>query len=257
MTDSAPTVTTGEQARPPAVTSLRVTAFICGCGHSGTSLLANMFAAHSDVYVPLRETEIFLIPRDQAAALFASLEQEAIAAGKPFLIEKTPRHIRRLEMIREVVPRPSFVIPVRDGRDVAASIARRLPDLGAGAGIERWIQDNQIVARERFSADVHVYRHEDLVTAPAFTLRNICEFLGIPFEPTMVDYHRTNRTWFGVEGSSVGNTESLTHEQRRNWQINQPIFNSSGRWRTELSEADLRPLTEGEGRSLMIQFGYL
>lgn len=235
----------------------RVTAFICGCGHSGTSLLANMFAAHPDVYVPLRETEIFLVPRDQAAVAFESLRQEAIAAGKPFLIEKTPRHIRHLDTIRGLVPTPRFIVPVRDGRDVAASMARRSPGQSAAPGIERWIRDNRIVSRERFSADVRVYRHEDLVTAPAFTLRTICEFVGIPFDPGMLDYHRTNRTWFGVEDSVSANGANLTHEELRNWQINQPIFNSAGRWRTELSEADLQPLTTGEGRSLMIEFGYL
>ena len=64
--------------------------FICGCGHSGTSLLANMFASHPDVFIPLRETEIFLTP-ETAESNFEMLRQEAQESGCRYGAEKTPR----------------------------------------------------------------------------------------------------------------------------------------------------------------------
>jgi hypothetical protein len=231
------------------------TVFICGCGHSGGSLLANMFAAHPAVFVPLRETGTFLRTREQAATMFEGMAHESLAAGKPFLVEKTPRHIRHLDLIREILVRPRFIIPVRDGRDVVASVARR-DGYRAVDGIARWIQDNGIVAREQESDDVCVYRHEDLVAEPKAVLRRLCGFSGIPYDPAMLEYHRTRRDWFGVKSGADGRLANTTHEQFRNWQINQPIFDSAGRWRSELSEADLRPLLDGEGRRLMEWFGY-
>lgn len=38
--------------------------FICGCGHSGMTLMANVLAAHGDVFIPLRETYAFIWRKD-------------------------------------------------------------------------------------------------------------------------------------------------------------------------------------------------
>jgi hypothetical protein len=236
---------------------LHATVFVCGCGHSGTTLIANMFAAHPEIHIPLTETNIFLGPEEDAAPGFAALEAEALAAGKRILVEKTPRHVRRIDRIRKVVPGARFVMPIRDGRDVTASIARRRKDHAAAAGAKRWIADNRLVLAVRDDDDVLAYRHEDLVADAGPVLASICEFAGIPFDERMLRYHEQDRVWFGQpEGSSVSSNEARHHELR-NWQINQPIFDSSGKWREELDEADLVPLLSGPGRRLMEEFGYL
>ena len=38
----------------------QVLGFICGTGHSGTSIIANILAGHDEVWMPLYETGIFL-----------------------------------------------------------------------------------------------------------------------------------------------------------------------------------------------------
>ena len=68
-------------------------------------------------------------------------------AGRRVILEKTPRHIRVLDVIRGHLPRPRFLIVVRDGRDVAASMARRFGDVRVG--IDRWIKDNTLAVAER------------------------------------------------------------------------------------------------------------
>jgi len=162
-----------------------------------------------------------------------------------------------METLREIVPRPQFVIVVRDGRDVAASIARRRDDKKVKPGIRRWIKDNRITARERTAPDVHVYKHERLVENPTKTLKTICRFTGVPFDEQMLSYHQEERLWFHQEEIPEGDPEKLEHNALRNWQVNQPIFDSSGRWKRELTEEDLKPLIDGRGKKLMRKFGYL
>lgn len=103
--------------------------FICGCGHSGTSVMANILASHPDTYVPLHETGMFLFGEAKAVASLCEHQTEANRQNKKVLAEKTPRHILQLELIRRLVDHPLFVIPIRDGRDVAASIEKRFNNL--------------------------------------------------------------------------------------------------------------------------------
>jgi hypothetical protein len=237
------------------MTELDGIAFICGCGHSGTSLLASMFAAHPEVHVPRYETNAFLSGEEHARKRVKKLERVALRSEKRYLVEKTPKHIRHLELARTVVPGARFVVPVRDGRDVAASVARRTGS--AQTGIKRWLRDTAICLAEKDSTDVFVYRHEDLVRDPERVLREICDEAKIPFSGEMLNYHRQERLWFRqkevVKGSGVGEE----HGALRNWQVNQPIFDSSGRWKSELSQEDIEPLRSGSGLELMEAFGYL
>lgn len=215
-----------------------------------------MFAAHPEVYIPLDETTIFLRQKRRAAKKYEELEAEARETGAKYLAEKTPRHIRHLDLIREIADEPRFVIVVRDGRDVAASIARRRDDRRVKPGIRRWVQDNRIAIQERGKDDVMIYRHERLVEKPAKTLRAICRFAGIPFREEMLRYHEQERLWFQQEKVAKGDTDEMHHNELRNWQVNQPIFDNSGRWKTELSEDDLKPFQDGRAARLMRRFGY-
>ena len=175
---------------------MRTTTFIAGCGHSGTSLLANMFAAHADVYIPLRETGIFLAGSDEEAQEgWRQLQAEAELTGKPHLVEKTPKHVRSLAGIRRVVPQARFLLMVRDGRDVVASIARSFGN--ARRGLDRWIDENRIVRAESTAPDVHVLRYEDLIVSPEAVLANACAFAGISFQESILRYHEEQRSGSG------------------------------------------------------------
>lgn len=230
--------------------------FICGCGHSGTTLVANILAGHPQVYAPLVETGIFLHDPDVARGRFMALRQEAVSANAAILVEKTPRHIHHLGLIREIVGDPKFIIPVRDGRDAAASMARRYGRLRRGTN--RWIEETSIALSERERDDVFCYRHEDLVERPAEIVASICSFVGIAFHESLLQFHQTKRLWFSQteirRGSGVKGPE---HDALRNWQINQPIFDSRGRWKSEWSADDMREIVEGRGKALMLAFGYL
>lgn len=231
--------------------------FICGCSHSGTTLMANIFAAHPDVYIPLRETNIFR-GRDAEAAKDAwkALRREARPHEKQVLAEKTPKHVRRLDFIRSIAPRARFLVVVRDGRDVAASFHRR--NGNARAGVVEWIKSNSVVARQRDRSDVMVYRHEDLIEEPETTMRAVFDFAGLSFTPDLLNFHEKPRLWFGQNAvSRPSDPSDRTNAQYRNWQVNQPIFDSRGRWKSVLTTDDFPELLEGRGQKLMRFFSYL
>lgn len=229
--------------------------FICGCGHSGTTLVANMFAAHPDVFIPLVETEMFL-DLDKAQARTDAFMQAARASGKAHVAEKTPRHVYRIPLIRKAARGARFVLLVRDGRDVAASFIKRIG--AAEPGRRRWVQENRLVLAERHAPDVHILRYEDLVAEPEAAMRAVCAFAGLPFHPDMLDYHRKERRWFGVErNEKTDGSAGLAHNTLRSWQVNQPIFDDRGKWRKLLSDADRAAFDADPGAvALMRAFGY-
>lgn len=228
--------------------------FICGCGHSGTSVLANMFAAHPDVFIPLRETACFYFP-DDIDANWQPVHDAAKSSGKQHFAEKTPKHIMRLATIRESVPRARFVLMVRDGRDVAASFVKRSGSALSGAN--RWLRQNRIVLAEREAPDVTIARYEDLVASPEVELRRICDSAGIPFHDQMLRFYETERLWFGEEEIRKGSgVEGKEHRALRNWQINQPIFDGRGAWRKILSQEDIDTLPHSKMAPMLTAFGY-
>lgn len=229
--------------------------FICGCGHSGTSLLANMFASHPQVFIPLEETAIFLDPAETAAARWAELAAQAAASGRPHFAEKTPRHLMHLDAIAETVSDARFVMMVRDGRDVAASFLRR--DGSAIEGSRRWLRENETLRAAEGRPDTLRLRYEDLVAAPQAALRQVCAFAGLSYDPAMLSFHETPRLWFGTGEIRKGSgRRGAEHRALRNWQINQPLFDGRGRWRDELAPEDVAFFDRPRPRALMTHFGY-
>jgi hypothetical protein len=231
-------------------------AFICGCGHSGTTLLATMFAEHPLIHVPLYETNAFAPPRHWKKLV--DIERAAAEAGKPWFIEKTPRHVHQIDYIRAAAPGARFIVMVRDGRDVALSIGKRFGDLQAG--VERWVADNEAAARQLGRPDVILLRYEDLVEDAERELRRICAFLGVDYTDQLLNYHQSQKLWHNEtkvrEADSIG-TDGDEHKALRTWQVNQKIFDGRGRWKGELPEAIVAEFAKGRCAELMAGFGYL
>jgi hypothetical protein len=237
----------------PPWRDLQNEAFICGCGHSGTTILANILAGHPAIHVPLDETGVFAQTPYAARRKLSLLRWEARRTGKRVLVEKTPKHIRHLDLLFSLSPRARLIIPVRDGRDVAASIARRYGE-ELDRGINRWIEDNSIVASIRSQPGVFCYRYEDFVADPATLLRQLCEFLELEWNDLLLTHHDQDRRWF--QQRDVKATSVQDHKAFRNWQVNQPIFDGRNKWRGDYTEQDMRRLYEGKGGDLMSAWGY-
>jgi hypothetical protein len=121
--------------------------------------------------------------------------------GKNRFGDKTPAYMQHLELVNDVFPGARYVHIVRDGRDAALSFLdmRRRPRFnwarprGLGDFACQW--DLEVQTAREFGATSARGRYlelhyEDLVAEPERRLREVCEFLDLSFEPTMLEYHR-------------------------------------------------------------------
>jgi len=106
-------------------------------------------------------------------------------------IDHQPGHVREIERLAAHFPNLRVIHMVRDGRAVAASI---LPlDWGPNrihSAANFWAQRvamglalRNYLGEERW----HQVRYEDVLTDPHGQLRRICGFLGIDYEPSMIE----------------------------------------------------------------------
>jgi Sulfotransferase family len=111
--------------------------------------------------------------------------------GKPRWGDKTPGYVVKMTTIHRALPEARFVHLIRDGRDVMLSRAgRSARDVAPQRVAKRW--KNRILKARKQGERVPHYlevRYEDLVSEPEATLRRICEFAELDFDPAMLDYH--------------------------------------------------------------------
>jgi hypothetical protein len=80
---------------------------------------------------------------------------------------------------------------VRDGRAVVNSYLRAFPDLTIDTLSERWLNnlnDCEAIYTEFPDDRKRQVRYEVLATDPVGTMQSVCQWLDIPFEPTMLEY---------------------------------------------------------------------
>ncbi|MDQ3729490.1 MAG: sulfotransferase [Actinomycetota bacterium] len=131
-------------------------------------------------------------------ALRAFYELYAEKQGKSRWGDKTPTYVKTMRRIKRVLPEASFVHVVRDGRDVTLSNNKRRAERGhrdpvpAARAARQW--RNRISKARADGPKLGEYfeiRYEDLVIETESTLRRVCDFIDLEFEPRMLRYHET------------------------------------------------------------------
>jgi hypothetical protein len=176
------------------------------------------------------------------AAIEAPFAAYAAEHNKPRWGDKTPYYISNLDEIKRVFPDALIVNLVRDGRDVCLSLLSvPFGPANVWAAAHQW--RSAVVAGDaasaRYGDDVLTLRYEDMVTRPAIEVGRVCRFVGIPFEPSMLeaDADAHSRVAAGQEAWFVGLSESIN-------------VGSVGRWRTEMSRRDQALFTSIAGDAL-------
>ena len=115
------------------------------------------------------------------------------ASGRKLLLEKTPAYALVLDFLAKLYPKARFIVLTRHPLAVWSSYVESFFDGDHEAAhhnnplIERYVPAIARLLRESPVPLLHV-RYETLVKQPEAEMRRVCEFLGIDFDPRMVDY---------------------------------------------------------------------
>lgn len=166
------------------------------------------------------------------AAIRAVYQAYADHRGKPRYGDKTPKYVKDIARLAELFPESRFVHIVRDGRDVVLSFK----DLGWGpdSAIEsalrwrNWVELGRDAARDIDRERYLEIRYEDLAADPAQVLRQVCEFIALPFSEQMFEYTERADEIIGANYYPEGHGR-----------IRLPPTSGLRDWRTQMDREDL------------------
>ncbi|MFD0304138.1 sulfotransferase family protein [Streptomyces sp. NPDC127119] len=206
---------------------LRRPVFIMSPVRSGSTLLRMLLNAHPLLHSPhelhIRRLEVDFGSRLSQRAMSALdlergdlehllwdrvLHRELVRSGKDVLVEKTPSNAFVHRRIRDCWPDARFVFLLRHPVSIARSWHEGDPDKRtfdeAAADALRYMKavENARQAaggshpdgRPGGDATHHTLRYEDLTADAEQEMRDLCAFLGVGFEPSMLDYGRRDDT---------------------------------------------------------------
>lgn len=160
-------------------------------------------------------------------------ESEARAQGKRQVFLKENHAYNFVSFYSIAFPDAKYVYLVRDPRDVCLSwkVSPNHPG-GIEKGAETWKADQENSLRVfgylRESARVKLVKYEELVADTTRVAEDLCEFLGVGFEPSMLDYHKKTLT-------------RQNADRLHDWQnLAKPVMTANfNKYRTELSSAEI------------------
>ena len=136
------------------------------------------------------------------AATAAAYRDFAITRGAAVWGEKSPNWFDRLASVANNFPEARFIAIWRDPTDICRSVARAVDQ-------DEWFDKKGMMLRcllgceayklecDRLAAHgvpLHQLRYDDLVRDPEGTMRAICKFLDIPFNPRMATLEGADRS---------------------------------------------------------------
>jgi hypothetical protein len=137
--------------------------------------------------------EAFALRDPTYGQLFSVMhEQQAARRGKQRWGDKSLHTEHNAHEIFSELPQARILHMVRDPRDRYASIVRRYDDRdkGVGAAMGRWLASVRAGRGNvrRFGDERYrMVRYETLARSPEITMSAICDFIGEPYEPRMLE----------------------------------------------------------------------
>jgi hypothetical protein len=200
---------------------------------------------------------------DAGDAIRTFFEAYAERVRKPRWGDKTPRYVTRMRLIADALPEAHFVHVIRDGRDVALSVRdRTVKDYTVERVAQRW---KEKVSKARRDAPLLKHymelRYEDLVLDTEGSLREISEFVDLPYDDAMLRYHEKAERRLqemARELPEQGAKTRLSVERRMATHARTtepPDPERVTRWRNEMS-ADDQAAFEGVAGDLLVELGY-
>ncbi|MEV8635092.1 sulfotransferase [Streptosporangium sp. NPDC051023] len=214
MSVSSPEQTgTGDRLVPSPV-------FVLSPMRSGSTLLRVLLNSHSMIRAPhemhLRTlgvtyakpyTEVAVdrlgLDREQLEYLLWDriLHRELGRSGKQVIVDKTPGNALSWPRLKECWPLARFVFLLRHPASIFASMSEISPNASPETTAALVLEHVDGVEEARNTLPGHTVRYEELVSEPTRATEEICSFLGVPWEPGMLEYgkfdHGSFETFIG------------------------------------------------------------
>jgi Sulfotransferase family len=204
-----------------------------------------------------------LDPFTASDALRAFYGCYADRAGKPRWGDKTPHYTRRMPLIARVLPEARFIHLIRDGRDVALSFMEvHFGPADVRSAAERWTR--WVAKARRHGQRVDHYlelRYEDLVQDAEGVLTRVCDFIELPWDAAMLEYHarapgRIEEIVRDFDRRRGGPAIPAEVRARQHRHVSQPLREDRvARWRRDMSPAD-QAAFESVAGELLAELGY-
>jgi hypothetical protein len=251
---------------PPPTGNRMLTApvFILSPARAGSTLLRMILGSHSALYAPpelplghLRvkaETkwiktsmdELELTQRELEYMLWDRVLAHLLSrSGKSTMVAKTPANVLVWEQIAECWPDARYIFLLRHPANAIASLNKSWS--GGWHPKESGTLEESASKALRYMTSLEEARHalngrtvryEDLTAEPTVITRQLCEYLGIPFEPAMIEYGEFSH---GRIGAGLGDAS---------------VKLKSGRIQPAAPPPDLGELPEGY-RRMCATWGYM
>lgn len=183
------------------------------------------------------------------AAMVDALEQSLDAGylgGVSHLVDKTPQHFEHVSAMLRDFPDAKFVHVLRDPRDNYLALKRRMTARGGGKANRDgyhpiiFLGNRLMASLESAHRNVALYPdryrvlfYEDLIDEPERVMRQLAEWIGLPWRASLLQPSRFGTPWGGNSVAPDLRGRLRPFDRR-------PI----GRWKRELSEREVRVAEE-------------
>jgi len=242
--------------------------FILGLPRSGSTLIEQILASHSEVEGTQELADIQRIvldlqgrdhdpenPRypgvlaDMAEEDFRRLGEKYLAdtrvyrGGKPFFIDKMPNNFRHVGLIHLMLPNARIIDARREPMACCFSNLKQLFANGqeftySAQDIARYYRTYLDLMRHWDTAlpgRVLCVQHEDVIDDLEGSVRRMLDFCGLGFEPACIDFHKTRRSVRTPSSEQV--RQPIFRDSLDQWKRYQPWLDEL---RTALGDALLR-----------------
>ena len=242
----------------------RAPIFIVGLPRSGSTLIEQILASHSQVEGTMELPNILMLTRELDAlapdrngypetlrglpgaqlTAFGSrylAQTEPLRHGREHFTDKLPNNFSHIGLIHTILPQATLIDARRHPMDacfgtfkqhfaIGQTFSYDLEDLGRYYRCYLSLMDHW---DEALPGKVLHFQYEQLVRDPEASIRRLLEHCGLPFEPGCLSFHETRRS---VRTASAE-------------QVRQPLYTSGvGHW--QHFEKELEPLRRALGDSL-------
>jgi hypothetical protein len=191
--------------------------FILSAARSGSTLLRAILDSHSELYGPPELPLKHLAVRTESKWIQTSMEALRLTqddldkmlwdhvladvlarSGKPTIVVKTPANVLAWKEIASCWPDARYIFLLRHPGAAVASLNKgwnpewhQQREIGTlDEAVRKALRYMNKVEEARRALTGLTVRYEELTASPEAEVPRICEFLGVPFEATMLDYGR-------------------------------------------------------------------